>query len=303
MDAPLIRRLRPGDEVALEAFLLPRMASSMFLLGNMRASGLAYTGQSYTGTYVAAFERDTIVGVGAHSWNGLLLLQAPVHLGTLWRETVRASHRPVEGLIGPGDQVRVVKSALNLTGDMLKMDQPEDLYSLSLNALSVPEALQTGAVTGRWVAARDLECLTQWRVSYEIEASGGEDTPQLWEKCRASAERAVAGHDTWILEAEGQPVATSAFNTRTKEAVQVGGVWTPPELRCRGYARCIVAQSLLDARDEIIAAGVCEPQAILFTGADNIPAQRAYEALGFQRVGDYYILLLKRPLEVLPQLT
>jgi predicted GNAT family acetyltransferase len=299
MDAPLIRELCPSDEAALDAFLLPRMATSMFLLGNMRSSGLIYNGQPYTGTYVAAFENGAIVGVVAHYWNGNLLLQAPVHLRALWRAAVQASQRPIEGLIGPGDQVRAVKVALNLTDAGLKMDQPEELYSLDLNVLKVPEALRTGEVTGRRVEVQDLELLTQWRVGYEIEALGEEDTPLLWEKCRASAERAVEGRDTWILEADGQPVATSAFNTRTKEAVQVGGVWTPPELRCRGYARCVVAQSLLDARDEITATGVREPQAILFTGADNIPAQRVYEALGFRRVGDYYILLLKRPLQPL----
>ncbi len=297
MDGPLIRILRPGDEAALEAFLLSRMATSMFLLGNMRSSGLIYSGQPYTGTYAAAFENEAIVGVVAHYWNGILLLQAPVHLGSLWRAAVQASQRPVEGLIGPGDQVRTVKAALNLTDAMLKMDQPEALYSLDLHALRVPEPLRTGEVTGRRVEMRDLERLTQWRVGYEIEALGEEETPQLWEECRASVECAVEGQDAWILEAEGQPVATSAFNTRTKEAVQVGGVWTPPALRCRGYARCVVAQSLLDARDEITAAGVQNPQAILFTGADHMAAQRAYEALGFRCIGDYYILLLKQPLQ------
>ena len=297
MDASLIRILQPGDEAALEAFLLPRMATSMFLLGNMRASGLTYSGQPYTGTYAAAFENGAIVGVVAHYWNRILLLQAPMHRGALWRAAVQASQRPIEGLIGPGDQVRAVRASLHLTGAMLKMDQPEELYSLDLHALRVPEALRTGKVQGRRVEARDLKRLTQWRVGYEIEALGEEETPELWDECRASAERAVEARDAWILEAEGQLVATSAFNTRTKEAVQVGGVWTPPDLRCRGYARCVVAQSLLDARDEITAAGVHNPQAILFTGADNIAAQRAYEALGFRRIGDYYILMLKQPLE------
>jgi len=36
---------------------------------------------------------------------------------------------------------------------------------------------------------------------------------------------------------------------------------------------------------------------ILFTGEDNIAAQRAYEALGFRRIGDYSIVLLRSPLK------
>ena len=37
---PLLRILHPGDEPALEAFLQPRLESSLFLLGNMRQAGL-----------------------------------------------------------------------------------------------------------------------------------------------------------------------------------------------------------------------------------------------------------------------
>jgi len=36
---------------------------------------------------------------------------------------------------------------------------------------------------------------------------------------------------------------------------------------------------------------------ILFTGIHNIPAQKAYEALGFRRIGDYRILYLRHPIE------
>jgi predicted GNAT family acetyltransferase len=71
--------------------------------------------------------------------------------------------------------------------------------------------------------------------------------------------------------------------------VQVGGVWTPPARRGRGYARAAVAGSLLDARARGVTRGV------LFTAQENRPAQRAYEALGFQVVGDYGLLGFSEP--------
>ena len=87
-----IRVLEPGDEPALEAFLLPRMESSMFLLGNMRAAGLADGGQVLQGTYAAAFEGDEIAGVVVHCWNANLILQAPpAHLEALSRAAMEAS--------------------------------------------------------------------------------------------------------------------------------------------------------------------------------------------------------------------
>jgi len=64
----------------------------------------------------------------------------------------------------------------------------------------------------------------------------------------------------------------------------VGGVWTPKALRGRGYARCAVAGSLLLARAEGAR------RAILFTNTGQ--AARAYEALGFTRIGEYGLLVL-----------
>ncbi|MCB0185048.1 MAG: hypothetical protein KDE31_12325, partial [Caldilineaceae bacterium] len=70
---PTIRQLHPGDETTLERFLLAHLDSSMFLLSNLRNAGLADTGERYSGSYVAAFEGDAIVGVIAHYWNGNLI--------------------------------------------------------------------------------------------------------------------------------------------------------------------------------------------------------------------------------------
>ena len=88
-----------------------------------------------------------------------------------------------------------------------------------------------------------------------------------------------------MLEAQeqGAPVAYSAFNARLPEIVQVGGVWTPPDRRGRGYARAVVAGSLLEARAEGVR------RAVLFTS--NPMARRAYEALGFRKIGEYGLVI------------
>lgn len=288
----MIRQLVPGDDETLESFLLPRLEMSMFLISNMRESGLEYNGKRYTGDYVAAFEDAHIVAVMAHFWNGIVITQAPAHLDVLWRETLSVSRRPLKGIIGPYEQVQALKRTLPLESVAFQLDRREILYSLALDDLVVPEVLQTGLVTGRPAELRDVDVLARWRVGYEIEALGEEDTERLWAHERAMAERAVEDGNTWVLEADGQLVATSAFNSRIAEAVQIGGVWTPPEFRRRGYARCVVAQSLLDARDE------GAQMVILFTDEDNVAAQKAYTSLGFRHVGDYYLFMLRDPLDV-----
>ncbi|HEY6061485.1 MAG TPA: GNAT family N-acetyltransferase, partial [Gemmatimonadales bacterium] len=80
-----------------------------------------------------------------------------------------------------------------------------------------------------------------------------------------------------------RPVAFSAFNAALPDIVQVGGVWTPPELRNRGYGRAVVAGSLLDARSRGVT------RAVLF--AEREDAKRAYVGIGFRVVGEYGLLL------------
>ena len=293
---PEIRILQEADEVALEAFLLPRVESSKFLIGNMRLAGLVDTGQRYGGTYAAAFEGPEIIAAAALFWNGNLITQAPVHLEAVWRATLQAAGRPLCGLLGPDDQISVVKATLALddaatTSGAIQLDQTDKLYKLPLHELVVPDHLRSGRFQGRRMERRDLDLLAEWRAGFEVEALGEENSPELRRVLRDDMERLLDEGQTWILEDQGTPVSTSAFNTAIAEAVQIGGVWTPPELRGRGYGRAVVAASLLDARAR--GAGT----AILFTGEDNVPAQKAYEALGFRHIGDYRLILLRTPLE------
>ena len=289
MHSPTIRILEPGDEAALEAFLLPRVESSMFLIGNQRAAGLLDRGQRYQGTYAAAFEGGEIVAVVAHFWNGNLVFQARVHLDALWRRAVEASGRAVNGLIGPAGQVGAVQAALPVNEADVQMDETENLYSLDLDDLHVPEDLRSGRLQGHPIQDGDLDLVTEWMMGYAIEALGERDSPELRERIRAGTQRHIEEQNTWVLECMGQPVACSSFNTAIAEAVQVGGVWTPPALRSRGYGRAVVAASLLDARAEGVGT------AILFTGEENVPAQRAYEALGFRCIGNYRLVLFSEP--------
>ncbi|MDD3828544.1 MAG: GNAT family N-acetyltransferase [Anaerolineae bacterium] len=284
---PDIRILRPGDEPILEAFLRPRVESSMFLLGNMRAAGLRDQGRPIEGTYAAAFEDHEIVAAAASYWNGNLVLQAPIHLPEVVEAVTSAAGRRVQGLIGPAEQVGAAWQVLGIDPRTVQWDEEEKLYTLALADLVVPAALAEGRVNARRMEPRDLELMTAWRVSMRVESMHEEDTPRLRQNTRETVERGLNRGEIWLLEEDGRPVSTTAFNASLAEAVQVGGVWTPPELRSRGYARAAVAASLLDAR----SWGV--EWAVLFTGRENWPAQKAYESLGFRHVGDYRLVLLR----------
>jgi RimJ/RimL family protein N-acetyltransferase len=276
----VIRILRPGDEPTLEAFLAPRANTSMFLRANARQGGLDDRGQPRQATYAAAIGPSGVVAVAAHCWNGILLLQAPERVPEVTRAALAASGRPLKGISGPVDQVRTARDALEVR--KAAVDDADLLYSLDLAGLRVPAAL--AALSLRRPRGDDLPRLIAWREQYLVETGLSAPGPTLHQDARSSIELQQAQGDHWLLEDRGVPVAYTAFNARLPDIVQVGGVWTPPPLRGRGYARCAVAGSLLEAR----AGGA--RRAILFTS--NTSAARAYEALGFTRSGEYGLLIL-----------
>jgi ribosomal protein S18 acetylase RimI-like enzyme len=282
-----IRPLVPGDEAALDAFLGRYPDSSMHLRSNLRRVGLVDGTAPHQGTYVAAFDGAAILGVVAHFWNGMVVIQAPDHAEALAPQAVAASGRRVVGLLGPGEQVTRAQRALDLAGGEAIEDSTDDLFALDLAALQVPAALAAGCVAVRRPAVTELALITEWSVSFNCEALGFAESGELQRRCAEHMTRLQCDNAHFVLEAAGVPVAYAAFNARLPDAVQIGGVWTPPSLRGRGYARNVVAGALVAAR----SAGV--KRAVLFTENDNAAAQSAYRSLGFVKIGDYGIVIFR----------
>lgn len=279
----MIRLLHPGDEAALEAFLVQHADTSMFLRSNIRAAGLAYAGQPLQAEYMAAFEGDQIVAVVAHCWNDMLLVQAPEQVEAVARAVVAHSGRPVTGLSGPADQVAAARHALGFDDRPTPKFGREELFALPLEDLIVPEPLADGRWTTRQPRDDELERMARWRLDFALEALKRPDAPELLEECRQEVAMIHERGSDWVLQDQGEVVAYSAFNAQLPDIVQIGGVWVPVDLRGRGYGRGVVAGSLLAVR----ARGVT--RAVLF--AEREDAKRAYLGIGFQLEGDFGLVL------------
>jgi len=285
--AETIRVLKPGEEAVLEAFLRARATTSMFLRSNLRQGGIEDRGEPYQGTYVALLRAGEICAVAAHCWNGMLVLQAPIETARAAAAAVAASGREIAGVLGPLEQVRRAREGLRLGRRATLSDSAEDLFHLDLRDLQVPKLLAEGTAMCRRSTPADHAKLAEWRIAYAQETFRRPVTEQLGIESRAEVERLSAEGAQFVLEAGGRLVSSCTFNARLPDLVQIGGVFTPQTLRQRGYARAVVAGALLAARESGVAG------AILFTGQDNDSAQKAYDALGFERVGDYGLVLFE----------
>jgi GNAT superfamily N-acetyltransferase len=280
-----MRLLTPADEPLVGAFLASHRDSSMFLRANARRAGLTYRGAAGEATYAGVFRDGRIAGVAAHCWNGMVLLQAPEHAADLARACVGLSRRAVTGLSGPLEQVQPARSALQIDAADLALDGAEGLYALDLSELIIPEALSEGAVVCRPPHPEERDMLCAWRMAYDIEILGGTDSEEHRQRSAHFLDVQIAEGNAWVAISDGVLVSLSAFNASLPDIVQLGGIYTPPEFRGRGFAKAAVAASLLVARDRGAS------RAVLFT--NNPSAVRTYAAIGFRRLGDYSLLLLR----------
>lgn len=280
-----VRRLTQADYPEFERFLAGRAETSMFLRANARSAGLDYEGEPLQARYYGAFGANGLEGVIALGWNGNLLVEAPdpLVLAEICRHVAESEADHVAlGVLGAGDQAARVLDWLRPPPECLRLSEREPLFRLDLDRLRTPAPLQEGALTWRPVGLQDLDLLIAWRSAYDVETLGG-----LRPEMAADAPGMIRGwierDAPFLLEADGTPVAMAAYNAALPDIVQIGGVYTPPELRGRGYGRAAVAAALVEARDQGVGS------AILFTHAPA--AERAYRALGFEPIGDYHIAL------------
>lgn len=273
-------RARPEDWPEIEAFLKPRAEYAMFPLNNVRFYGFDGDEPLSPRFWFARDDAGQISDVLCMTKKGMIMPFLPS--GDFASAAKAVSGRMAEGIIGPQNHARGIKSALGLEQVPVILDDDDPHFALDLESLVVPQG------EGELVpfAAADPETMIRWRVDYSIEAI--QMPPDRAEEDGRRAYHSSIKRDSHrLLMVGGEPVATTGINARLPEIVQVGGVYTPPPLRGRGFARRAVALHMAEAR----AAGATK--ATLFAGSDM--AVRAYEAIGFRRIGDWSIILFEEP--------
>ncbi|HEY8362358.1 MAG TPA: GNAT family N-acetyltransferase [Tissierellaceae bacterium] len=95
--------------------------------------------------------------------------------------------------------------------------------------------------------------------------------------------------DFIVAEKNGKIVAQACVQTYTPRINQIGGVYTAEEERRKGYCKAIVSELCR----RIIARGKIPT---LSVKKKNIPAVKAYTAVGFEPYGDYLIIRFSRDL-------
>jgi predicted GNAT family acetyltransferase len=256
-----------------------------------RAAALAFLARSpYEHvflTYVASgspLERDVRVALGDRGATGVALIGDHVVLGSddgaLPAFAALAAPHRERAIVGPRRTVRAywqIVAPLHRPPRLVRERQP--LMAVDRATLQTPPPADVRVRHARedeWeIVARNSAAM----ISGEIDADARGDLPDFGLGIR----RMIRMGLWWVGERRGELCFFCNVGAWSERTAQLQGIWTPPEMRARGYAGA--------ALGAICSTLLCMvPTLSLYVNEFNVPARALYERLGFRQVGELQTL-------------
>jgi RimJ/RimL family protein N-acetyltransferase len=152
----------------------------------------------------------------------------------------------------------------------------------ALDTLLPPDPPPPG--TARTADATDRDLLMAWLNAFQDEAqpAGPNETEQV-------VNDRVGWGGMVLWEHEGRPVSLAGRNRAAAGQARIGPVYTPPDLRGRGFGAAATAAVTQAALDDD-ADGV-----VLFTDLDNPTSNTLYQRLGYRPLSDWAVIRFAAP--------
>jgi predicted GNAT family acetyltransferase len=219
-------------------------------------------------------EAGTVVGAALRTLPFRLVLAQPATIAAL--PALADVLEELPGVVGGVPEAREFADAWTAkTGALAHVDSEQGIY-----ALDRLEPVLAATGSHRAAGERDRELLLHWLQAFSAEALGEEaDDKEL----QRMIDIRVTGDPDYgfvLWEDEGRPASVTGFGSPTPTGIRIGPVYTPPELRGRGYASALVAevsQAHLDAGRRFC---------FLYTNLANPTSNKIYVDLGYRRVCD-----------------
>jgi uncharacterized protein len=188
---------------------------------------------------------------------------------------VRAAGAALPGVLGPGDAASAFARAwCEREGVGATLTMANRIYRAS-------RATPPSGVAGAMRAFRDddHDLAIRWFEAFVREALPEEAMSESTEVLlRRRLDDPDGGLRFW--EDDGRPVSLAGFGSRTPNGIRVGPVYTPPDLRGRGYAGALVGRMTA----ALLEGG--RRYCFLFTDLANPTSNSIYQRIGYEAVTD-----------------
>ena len=170
----------------------------------------------------------------------------------------------------------LVREWENATGDELTLQMAQGVFAL----VEVAE-VEGGPGKPRRAVPRDQVLIETWMQEFLEEALP--DEPRDDARMSRMIAKRLSGdgvNEYWLWEHDGDVVAWTGHGNPTGRGIRIGPVYTPPELRGRGYATSLVAAQsrwLLENGYDFC---------FLYTDLANATSNAIYERMGYRQVAE-----------------
>ncbi len=258
-----------------ERFLIGREAEHNLMLGlcaRLRRNPRLYGEDPY---FAVAEERGAVVVAALRTPPHNLILSETDDARAIepLAADVQLVFPELPGVGGPADAVaRFVLSWQTLTGARARLSMAQRIYQA--DAVTPPEGVP-GRMRSYADADRDLA--VRWLEAFVAEAVPDHVPESAADVLRHRLEEPEGGLVVWE---DGETVSLAGFGSPTPTGIRIGPVYTPPEMRGRGYASALVAE----LTKELLAGGTrfC----FLFTDLANPTSNTIYQRVGYRPVTD-----------------
>lgn len=256
-------------------FLAAREAEHNLIFGilsNYEADPSQYAEPPYL---AAVLDGDRVVGAAMRTPPWRLVVSEMDHPGAAPRLADDLVGTDLPGVVGPAEPAgHFAEAWAERTGARRTLGRHE--RNFLLRRVIPPRPAAGGLVRSR---AEDHAILAAWAKAFHDEAIGTSGPPQDYDEMADRWIRGV-GRTAYLWVDDGRPVSLAGAGGLTPSGIRIGPVYTPPELRGRGYASNLVAgvsQQLLDSGRRFV---------FLFTDLANPTANKIYQAIGYEAVND-----------------
>lgn len=275
-----IERISASNQAEMLNFLKVRENFSLFLLSNFENYGLSLTEEPFSGNYKLIRDSKEVIGVFALTRRGSLQIKSDV-IEPIFEQVLASCNEeivPLQGLVGDYNFCEPFWAFLKAQKVIQKeiFSSKEILYEMDLKSYIPHPEVQflKESDFSEWKILR-LDYIKEKNLPIELTEE------QLLNQFQDKVKKKIA----WGLKVEERLVSMADLNAKALDLGQVGGVYTKPESRQRGYSKTVMSQLINDCKNIHLLRKL-----IIFTGEANPIAQKLYESLGAQHIG-YFSLL------------
>lgn len=243
------------------------------ICSNLQADPGQYEGKPYLATVVHG---EKLVGSAIRTPPWRLVLAVMDHPGAVHRLVDDLEGEELPGVVGPVEVSDAFAEAWSRTNGVTPR------RSRGTRSFRLTRVVPPRPAPGEMIRAGEPHraVIRTWLEAFHVEAIGEGGPGSDFD---AQVERSLRGlgRTMYLWLDEGRPVSLTGVGGLTPHGIRVGPVYTPPELRGRGYASNLVAEA------SRLQLGSGRTFVFLFTDLANPTANRIYQAIGYEPVIDF----------------